>query len=297
MKNLLLPLTGVVFLVNAQDFSFQDLRQNDLSEVEIQPTLSPLELRERVKELAENIPHSKPHQANNSEPELNVSHVNELFNAVMAAKRGIPVSALRSTSIGILSLDNMEGYGCWCRLSRNTHGMGRAGPVDAYDSICQKYHKGVECLQVDYGDACNPWDVDYSFSVSSDNRVDCNHVDNDSDCKKDLCEIEACFVMEFIDRATDYDNDAVNHVQWNPSSPDFNSDFDQFEDCKTKKGNQNVGYDIACCGEYPNRFPYRSVVVSSSGYMTAQRDCCNGKTFDAMSKSCCNNRLKPFGYC
>ena len=62
------------------------------------------------------------------------------------------------------------------------------------------------------------------------------------------------------------------------------SGFDPSIDCPTKKG-PGAGTTKACCGNYPYKFPYRT--------MDGERGCCGEKTYMTSKLQCCaDSKLK-----
>ena len=56
-----------------------------------------------------------------------------------------------------------------------------------------------------------------------------------------------------------------------------------------------TGYnsDKQCCGDHPNRFPYKSVGVNGD-----QRRCCGSITYNPLLLDCCsNNEIQAVGTC
>ena len=57
--------------------------------------------------------------------------------------------------------------------------------------------------------------------------------------------------------------------------------------CEQLVNPNNEDFELMCCGDYPNRFPYKH---------SESRGCCHGKTYNMWNFQCCDNGgLKAFG--
>jgi len=218
-------------------------------------------------------------------------------------------------------LDQIEGYGCWCRLNPNTHGQGKAKPVDWLDELCKNLHNSINCLKKDFGDACNPWSVSYNTIYKEDLSVDCESGNlgsesNDfidqasSECRIAICKIESTFVEKFY-QERHLKNKIINQsriILYNPNSPkyDKNGLWDPKTSCTIPKFrkllSKPVTFEESCCGNYPNRRPFRSVVFDEgTGEVIKNRECCVGKVgygskvFDPVLHECFEGEVVDIG--
>ena len=163
------------------------------------------------------------------------------------AKKLFPDS-FRSTNVLMFAIKDVDGYGCWCRLNEQSHGSGRGMPVDVYDKFCRNYHKGVECLAHDFGQSCNPWDVDYNMKIRSTSKsIDCDG--NTDPCSRALCQVETKFLMDFLAERVAFESQPLQHRIYNPKSPAYVQGWTD-EQCWSGLG-QDIDFETQCCGTYP----------------------------------------------
>lgn len=225
----------------------------------------------------------------------------------------------------LFDVNTLDGYGCWCRLEEGTHGTGKGFPVDKYDKACRTLHYGTTCLMMDHGDSCSPWTTTYRFNVGLDS-VDCVLPNNGDQCKIDLCTIEAEFVLGILTEITSFTAETLNHARYNPNSPTYTTDW-SYAECMTPPespddndgngGNGNSGnggrptapttievdhFEQQCCGNHPNRYPFKSHLYDINDNLLAERACCdfdNGDvgslTYDIDNKQCCDGAVIDFG--
>jgi len=167
-------------------------------------------------------------------------------------------------------------YGCWCYF-QNDHHKGKGQPTDGIDSLCKRLHDGYTCAMIDaqaMGDTCVPWEVDYTSAVggSGDNMAqECQALNTGNNCAARACVIEGTFVANLLDvlfSGTQIDN-TKKHA----------NGFDQATICATKK-NGGGPANKACCGNYPDRFPFRTV--------GGDRKCCGTRTYNSLTLKCCD---------
>lgn len=180
------------------------------------------------------------------------------------------------------SLQNIDGYGCWCYLHGNPLGHGRGQTVNEIDTLCRQLQEGYICVQDDLdriGKECIPSDTVYqsgiganSFQTNSEELLiqACKTKNPMDECKQRVCIVEGAFVTKILD--------VFFHGAPFDASFKHSMGFDPEESCQVQVG--GVG-ERECCGDYPNRSPYRS--------MNGNRDCCNGKTFSTERYSCCRD--------
>merc|ERR1711879_707366 len=152
--------------------------------------------------------------------------------------------------------------GCHC-FPNDDKAAGGSGPAqDVYDLQCRKLAQCHRCIEMDYpADISNAWNADigkYRWSLLQDGTITCDG--NSDENKRNLCQCDADFAMEL---GVIWEDSAFNYTIWeNKSNRDF--DFDYASVC-VKEGHQITDN---CCGEYPKRFPFDSLV----------RECCFGKS-------------------
>lgn len=215
--------------------------------------------------------------------------------AQVIAKKLFP-STDRSNNILMFAVKDIDGYGCWCRIEKNSHGTGKGMPVDTYDKFCRTYHKGVECLVNDYGQSCNPWEIDYNMKIqASDKYIDCNG--NVDPCSVALCTVETNFIMSFLTERAKFQAEPLQHEVFNPKSPTYMFGWTD-EQCSPNPG-PNVDFETQCCGDYPERKPFRYETWNTNEDGTtqtvSQRRCCGDKTYDPYSKDCCDHEIVDIG--
>ncbi|CBY06863.1 unnamed protein product [Oikopleura dioica] len=170
------------------------------------------------------------------------------------------------------------GYGCWCMAHGENHDLALKGdPKDEVDSICKMHAECYQCARMDYGSSC---DSTHGYGVfgqkdliNGDRSLVCDT--NNDLCGSSLCECDKMLIEGLRYTFTQYDKNF--HIE--------KSDFDSKGSCPSKGGPPRD----QCCGEYPFRTPY----YSRSG----QRSCCLDKTYDTSYLECCQDEIKPNGYC
>jgi len=189
------------------------------------------------------------------------------------------------------TVSDVGGYGCWCYID-STHGKGRGKPLDELDAECKTLHHNYECLimesELGGAEACNvdPWEVAYLRSVEVYAAMfNLDEIAVQSACETanagDMCAVNVCKVeMSFSIRIAAHDTvgntnpDYVHDNGFNPLTD---------ETCPIKSGTPS---ERACCGSYPNRFPFKSY--------GGNRDCCGTHTFDTSMLECCADQTTKF---
>lgn len=180
----------------------------------------------------------------------------------------------------VINLSMLDGYGCWCYLGAATRAMdkGRGPPVDEYDQMCKNLEEGYTCVEMDHSldvtstGTCDPQTVVYAYNVFSLTdeaiKAECETA-NSAPCEQRVCMLEVTFVRNIMVAVMDPE---VFYTLENS----HNNVFDPKTDCPIKVG---VKSDKACCGAYPNRFPYKT--------MDGLRSCCVNKTYNPSFHNCC----------
>lgn len=165
-----------------------------------------------------------------------------------------------------------EGYGCWCYFQEDV-GKGKSDPVDEVDSLCKVLHQGYECSMLD-DPTCLPYDVQYNrpnvFFIGNQDQIRpiCETMNSGNQCHIDACTVETNFVFSIFN-AQDPGQDSFQHRS-------DGSGFDIEANCPINRG---ANGEKSCCGEYPNRFPYKS--------FGGTRACCGMGTYDTGIQECC----------
>jgi len=193
-------------------------------------------------------------------------------------------STLRAFSGQIAkAIPRLDEYGCWCYFYENV-GRGKGQPVDEIDAFCKTLAEGYECAirdSEDEGIECTPWEVSYNPANTALKMYESCQENNPGDvCAARACAVEGDFVesmFAFLLGGSQIDYDSFSHA----------SGFDSATDagCPVKKGTPGASSAKACCGQYPNRFPFKT--------LDGERGCCGSRTYQTSILNCCsNNKVK-----
>jgi len=180
-----------------------------------------------------------------------------------------------SGSIG-KTISQMNEYGCWCYFG-DDHGRGKGSPQDAIDEMCKVLHDGYECAMrdaEDEGTTCVPWEVAYTSAVGGSGlsiAEECAQVNSGSNCAARACTVEGSFVANLLDVFVS--GGGIDQTMKHSNG------FDQPTNCATKK-NGGGPTNKQCCGNYPDRFPFKTV--------GGDRKCCGTRTFNSLTLKCCD---------
>lgn len=176
----------------------------------------------------------------------------------------------------------ISSYGCWC-FFENAHGPGKGKPVDEIDGFCRTLHDNYQCAIMD-GEAqstdCTPWAIGYNSAfgggippeMTMEGIVaECNRQNPSDTCMVWACKAEGWFVQEYLLYALS--GGTINLA--NRHENGFNHD----EECPVLP--LGIYSPIACCKDYPQRFPYKT--------RNGDRGCCGGKTYNALTMDCCSD--------
>ena len=173
----------------------------------------------------------------------------------------------------------LNQYGCWCYFE-DDHGSGRGQPVDEVDKFCKTLHDGYSCILMDteaWEDECIPWETDYESAMGmgglngmtmSELQNECEVKNGEGTCASLTCAVEGWFVQSFFLYS-------VNGGTLNQEMMHSNG-FDVNDSCPIKQGEFS---EKECCGQYPERFPFKT----SNGV----RGCCGQRTYDSQMYKCC----------
>ena len=192
-------------------------------------------------------------------------------------------------------VQSINGYGCWCYFQED-HGKGRGIPMNEVDAQCKILQDGYSCIlmdAVDEGDLdCVPWDVEYNSATglgmmvddpNNDNvekalRTKCNKANKKNNCAARACMVENYFVIQTVKLF-------LTGVEFDPSLKHDLGNFNAKEECVIKQG-QHGKSDKQCCGNYPLRFPYKT--------LNGDRGCCVKKTYNTLRLQCCSDGSLKF---
>merc|ERR1739848_287140 len=171
---------------------------------------------------------------------------------------------------------SIDEYCCWCYIGDN-HGRGKGQPQDAIDEMCKVLHDGYECAMrdaEDEGTTCVPWEVEYVSAIGGPGigiAEECSQNNPDSNCAARACTIEGAFIANLLDAFV-----SGNGID---NSLKHENGFDQATICATKK-NGGGPTNKQCCGNYPDRFPFKT--------QGGDRKCCGNRTFNSLTLKCCD---------
>lgn len=176
------------------------------------------------------------------------------------------------------------GYGCWCIAHGENPLLAKRGlPADPIDSVCKDHALCYECARMDYGHTCDPTQVGYEVIGNKDlvtgKRYLSCPVHNNNVCEQSLCECDKMLAEGLV----------KTYGHWDEKYHISTSGFDGRADCELPEPVHDWGELDQCCGEYPNRAPYRSD--------NGNRQCCVDKTFHTYYLECCDSEVKTKGFC
>lgn len=181
----------------------------------------------------------------------------------------------------------LQNYGCHCFPGQTREAGGHGPAVDAQDSLCKDLARCHRCVEMDHGaDTIDVNEAKYRFKVvNGEISCDRNSEKGWHQSKRDLCECDARFATALGKIWSDAD---FNEYYWlHPKEMKAISKgkldpvpakFDMLATCEVIGG----GKADACCGGYPERYPYdtneKSCCGNSAAYRPAMQECCeNGE--------------------
>jgi len=214
--------------------------------------------------------------------DLGVVDADALAAVATAAAESTTPSPSRAISPG--GFFPFENYGCFCHFGDGlTSGFGK--PLDGIDTGCKELRSAYQCVQIEEGDTCVPWEVDdVSFLGTSNHYIAAVAFFDDLEdvqdrcalfnpldtCKKLACLVEGFFVLKVVAAIRNQAFSTSNFVA---------SGFDR-DTCKINTGSGTNTGPIQCCGSYPEKTPY----FTNNGL----RGCCGSQTFNTVIYECCN---------
>ena len=193
-------------------------------------------------------------------------------------------------------------YGCWCLpdADHTIEGNGVGQPIDEVDASCKRQASCYECAKMDHpGRECVADKVQYSYALNVDSNdpedhwkksIECLDEPNSgkngawnekSSCRRSICECDKKLAEDLREHF---------HV-WTHENHQIQGSFDPVAQCLKTPGNGNgADGEPECCGEYPNRFPYKT--------NQGARMCCGDKTYDSSLFECCSDaNIAALGTC
>jgi len=217
----------------------------------------------------------------------------------------------------LFTISSVANYGCWCRFNMYKPYKGTA--QDTVDEACEQFHKNYDCLHVDYSTStpffrCN-MDTPYSdvmtsiqdpFDDNTDYATACDNANGGSNtCESTACYVDSIFVRHIVNYLKDntlnmtlsgwygFDGSACRNaaVAGTTAAPIVATTAAPV--AATTDPSATTATPIpstACCGSYPNRFPYK---VNNGA-----RQCCIDTTYNINVLECCaNGSLAVIGAC
>lgn len=187
-----------------------------------------------------------------------------------------------SGSLIASSLAEIDHYGCWCYFGEDEYIQSKGPVQDEFDQACKTLNNGYKCAAIDgleRGTTCEANKIDYiqyDYFSGGELHEECTstNFDNavDPACAVDACIIEGNFLQTmfafFFGFPSRFPDPSFKHDSGN---------FDVEEECKV--GGYNVKSERECCGQVPNRYPFK--------IFQGERSCCGDKTFNALNLKCC----------
>lgn len=211
----------------------------------------------------------------------------------MNPDRNMGVDSATLGAGGIFDLSAVNNYGCWCNFDGHA-GTGRGDPVDAMDALCESLQKCYRCTIMDSaaeGDTCSPWSEEYVVNADwADQSIvkQCEMGNPTDNCAFHTCCCETYFLSNIFellfsgnqgynpiykhDNGFDYDGTCVGKST--PGDDDGNPGNGPIPNPGPGGGAGNgggtggggdTGNLKQCCGEYPTRIPYNSVLNTCCG--------------------------------
>jgi len=149
----------------------------------------------------------------------------------------------------------VRNYGCHCFQEQEKIVGGKGKPVDEQDSLCRRLQQCHTCVSMDHTNKCDPDVGNYRYTIDGTLKtISCS--ENTDKCKRNACECDKAFALDF---AAIWDDNKFNRYYWKNkyNLKAGNPTFDMEETCKI------TGFGSPkdeCCGEYPSRKPYNSVL-------------------------------------
>lgn len=207
------------------------------------------------------------------------------------AKRHFEAPGLRTDLVSSMNSFGAElvNYGCWCAFD-DDHSLVGGDVQDHFDGACKALHQGYDCITADVGDTCStPWSESFGvpnlftgdMSDATLSLSECTARNAGNECKIKACQVEMNFISYVIKSI--FQQPGVDHTPPADSLAHTNLDFENT--CIKAStvidvvagGGGGVGGGVGggdgggvavssavCCGTYPQRLPYNSVLMQCS---------------------------------
>jgi len=173
-------------------------------------------------------------------------------------------------------------YGCWCfQMGDFPLRLGNGSPVDNVDKICKRHKECYQCAKKDAGTGdCLPEETGYRFAASFDGVTGATVVqclNPEGSCRRNICECDKAFASRLPQAAESSDG-------WNGAHHAHYGGFDSRSSCLARIHTPGSEHKVECCGEYPDRFPYRFAKDNSG------KQCCGATSiFSQETHDCCDD--------
>ena len=191
-----------------------------------------------------------------------------------------------------LDLRGVWNYGCYCNFGSELT-TGKGAPVNAEDSVCKRMQLCLRCAELDAqegGYLCDTKSVTYNSTLGQSSygmntnansfNSGCQLQNPNDPCAAHVCTCEMQLINEFL------------QIFWSgkmhdpsPRHPDnpYGGSFDQEATCVTTPGVT----ERDCCGKYPFRWTFNSVV----------KECCEAvqEIYNPLNAVCCADGVKAIG--
>ena len=189
----------------------------------------------------------------------------------------------------------LDEFGCWCYFYDNSF-RGRGEPVDEVDALCKTLQQGYECAIWDAeneGTTCIPWEQSYESGTGTGDSLvsSCTSMNSGNNCAIRACAVEGTFVAGLF--AYLVSGQEINYVDFS-----HEQGFDPVAGCATGNARNVLDQEYfgpdtqysACCGYYPERFPYNT--------KAGEKACCGTRTYSTAFQNCCStDPVKVKGTC
>ncbi|CAG5111096.1 Oidioi.mRNA.OKI2018_I69.chr2.g5432.t1.cds [Oikopleura dioica] len=167
----------------------------------------------------------------------------------------------------------------------------RRGPAkDVIDRQCQNWYRCTKCIKIDSFGTCLPESKNYHVTLNFlSGRYECPFDADSCALKTCMCDVE--LANQIAQNAGEIKAYLLNSNGWDPSfqckpskrvEPEF-----EVGPIRTMSLEKNDDEPDSCCGDYPQRYPFKSL----------ERGCCGKKTFRKDRFQCCYGEVVQHGEC
>jgi hypothetical protein len=216
--------------------------------------------------------------------------------------------------IDLFTISSVANYGCWCRF--NMYKPYKGTPQDTVDEACKQWYQNYDCLANDFNTdtvVCND-DVEYAdvitklsdpFLPTTDYAAECAIKNAGDDCAIEACHVDAVFIRHVFNFLADntlnmtlsgwygFNGDICTGRVPGGTTAAPGAAATTMNPATTGAPGTTLNPPLpakACCGAYPNRYPYRT--------RGGDTQCCVATTFNVYLMECCaDNTLLPIGTC